>query len=198
MKQIYAIGLAVIICSYSRCQIPVDTLHYYTITEAEKALPDTVLAIDLSTKFLHKKLDEVPTTLKKYTHLRGLKLTNNKLETLPDFFSSFENLQFLYVNRNKFTVFPSQIFDLPNLVYLGICRNKIASIPDGIKHLTKLKYLDIWNNRLISIASSFKTLKQIEYIDFRGTSYPETFIERWEKAFPDAEIIFDAPCNCLE
>lgn len=198
MKHIFAIGLAVIICSYSHCQIPVDTLHYFSLSEAEEANPDTIFAIDLSTPFLRKGLKEVPSELKKYNHLQGLKLTNNNLSSLPKFFSKFTTLRFLYLDKNKFTLFPPQIFALTNLVYLDICRNKIVGIPDGIRHLTKLKYLDVWDNRFVSIAPSFAELQQLEYLDLRGTSYPKTFEDRWKKALPDTEIIFDPPCNCLE
>ena len=198
MRNIFALGLIAIICNFSYTQIPVDTLHYFSLSEAESANPDTIFAIDLSTPFLRKGLKNIPPELEKYTHLRGLKLSNNKLQSLPEFFSNFTSLQFLYLEKNKFTTFPPQIFELTNLVYLDIYRNKMVRIPDGIKHLKKLKYLDVWDNRFVSFAPAFAELKQLEYIDFRGTSYPKTFEERWRKAFPNAEIKFDPPCNCLE
>lgn len=198
MRNIFAIGLAVIICSYSHSQIPVDTLHYYTIAEAENANPDTIYALDLNAKLLQKGIREVPSELEKYTHIQGLKIASNKLTSLPEFFSSFKDLRFLYIDKNKFTQFPPQLFELTNLEYLDISRNKMVSIPDGIKHLKKLKYLDVWNNPFVLIAPAFAELEQLEYLDLRGTSYPRTFEERWREAFPHAKIMFDPPCNCLE
>lgn len=198
MKNIFAIGLVAIVCSFSYGQIPEDTLHYITLAVAKSANPDTIFALDLSTKFLHKGVTKIPSELEKYTHLLGLKITNNNLTSLPDFFSAFADLRFLYLDKNRFTLFPSQIFELSNLVYLDISRNKIVGIPDGIKHLKKLKYLDVWDNRFVSISPAFAELQQLEYIDLRGTSYPKTFEERWRKAFPNTKIIFDTPCNCLE
>lgn len=194
MKKYFVIGWLIIIGYNCRAQIPVDKNHYFRLENIKKADKDTIYALDLS----KLKWEKLPDSLKKYHHLRGIKLTKNKLTRLPDYFKSFTSLQFVYLDKNKLQYFPHQLFYLKDLEYLNISRNKIGSIPKGIKALKKLKYLDIWDNLLTHIDPAFATLQQLEYIDFRGTTFSPSFVKKWVKAFPHTKIEFDPPCNCLE
>jgi len=194
MKRVFAIGLLSIIGSFSLAQLPKDTLTYYTLDKALSASPDTIYAIDLH----RERLRSVPPSIKKFHHLKGLTLSKNKLEELPAFIKSFHDLQFLYVEKNRFSHFPAAIFYLSRLKHLNISRNKIGSIPAGIKALQKLEYLDIWDNRLTRIDDGLTKLQNLKFIDFRGTTFAPSFVEKWTTAFPNAQVEFDAPCNCLE
>jgi len=194
MRNVFVIGLLIIIGNSSWSQIPKDDLHYYTLSEAQSAFADTIYAIDLS----KNKLTILPQELEQFKNLKGLRLTKNKLETLPSFFGKFQHLNFLYLDKNDFTYFPAEAFNLSNLIYLDISRNKIGAIPAGIKNLGNLQYLDVWDNRFIFIDEGFAELQQLKYIDFRGTTFATSFVEKWTLAFPNTEIKFDNPCNCLD
>lgn len=194
MKSCFALILTIIIGNVVWGQLPSDSLHYYELSELENVNPDTVYAIDLS----RNRLKEVPPELSRFKNLKGLNLSKNKLTDLPAFFTTFKNLEFLYLKKNKFTHFPAKIFHLDELRYLDISRNKITSIPAGIKNLEKLIYFDFWDNRLTSITSHFKELQQLTFIDFRGTTFSESFVEKWTLAFPNATVKFDNSCSCLD
>src|SRR5690554_7982296 len=111
MRNVVVIGLLIIIGEFTWGQIPVDDLHYYSLEEVQQAHPDPIYAIDLS----KKKLVQLPSELKQYRNLKGLKLTKNKLEELPEFFTLFSQLEFLYLDKNKFNHFPPQLFYLEDL-----------------------------------------------------------------------------------
>lgn len=190
----FATGLLTLVGSTIYSQIPEDTLTYYSWDRVVQADPDTVYAID----FTRDKMGSIPESITKFSQLQGLKLTKNKLTGLPEFFSELKSIRFLYLDKNDFTYFPVPIFHLDELVYLDISRNKIGAIPRGISNLKKLKYLDVWDNRFTNIDPAFAKLQQLEFIDLRGTTFAPSFVEKWTNAFPNANVEFDKPCNCLE
>lgn len=194
MKRWFAIGSLTLVGSFSFAQTPEDTLTYYEWETVQNADPDTVYAITFKRERLHKLPDE----LAQFKQLRGLRLTKNKLTELPSYFASFKQMRFFYIDKNRLNHFPAVIFHMEELVVLNVSRNEIRSIPKGIKNLTQLKYLDAWDNRFTSIDPDFSKLQQLEYIDLRGTTFAPSFVEHWTNAFPNAQVEFDKPCDCLE
>lgn len=72
------------------------------------------------------------------------------------------------------------------------------SIPAGIENLKKMVYLDVWDNKFTFIDPVFKELQQLQVIDFRGTTFSTAFVTHWTDAFPNAKVLFDKPCKCLD
>ena len=194
MKKIFAlIFLLNINLSFSQ-EFKVKDVIVYDWEVAQQANPDTIFGIS----FKKNKLTVLPEELKKFTQLKVLDLSKNKLEKLPSFFSSFKHLEDLNVEKNKLKHFPILVYQLTELRFLRLGVNPFKRIPTGIDNLSKLEYLDLYDCPIISLPESMGNLKSIQKIDFTGIRFSPTFQETWLKKMPNVELIFDAPCDCLE
>ncbi len=161
---------------------------------AKQAHPDTIFGIS----FKKKRLSILPEELKLFTQIKILDLSKNKLEKLPAFITNFSQLEDLNIEKNKFIHFPIIIYQLSSLRYLRMGANSFERIPTGIDNLTKLEYLDLYDCPIKSLPESMVNLKNIRKIDFTGIRFSPSFQKSWINKMPEVELVFDAPCDCLE
>jgi hypothetical protein len=165
----------------------------YTWEEALNANPDSVFGIT----FEKMKLTEVPEKLAQFKKLRFLNLSKNKIEQVPNFIGDFSELEVLNVERNKLTIFPLVVCRLTKLKELIVNRNEITEIPECIEYAVSLEYIDIYDNPVGGLPESLARLKNLKNIDITGIRYSPKFQEQWIKTLPNVELIFDAPCDCM-
>merc|ERR1711976_969183 len=78
------------------------------------------------------KIRQIPTSIKKLTHLEYLYLGNNQLEIINPALSLLSNLKLLALNNNKIYRIPEILTNLTNLRTLHLHYNEIAVIPAGL------------------------------------------------------------------
>lgn len=170
----------------------------WTVCSWEVALksaePDTIRAITLA----KNKLDSVPNELARFTNLEYLDLGRNNLERLPDFFGSMQQLKSLDLSRNKFQIFPLVITRIPSLERLVVNRNQFDRLPESIEALQNLKYIDLWDTPVTIFPEGFYKLSSLEKLDLSGIRYSPKFQEKMKERLPRVQIVFDAPCDCLD
>lgn len=165
----------------------------YTWEEVQAASPDTVFAIS----FEKSKLTELPAELARFKYLTHLNLSRNRLSKLPDYIASFDSLRVLDLTRNRLSQFPIEICQLSHLNDLLIGGNDIASIPDCIEYAAELQFLDLYDNPIAYLPLSMMRLKHLQKIDFSGIRFNKEFQQQWTTQLPNTELVFDAPCDCM-
>ncbi len=160
---------------------------------AQGANPDTIYAIS----FEKLKLTEVPADLVRFTKVTHLNFSKNRLTQLPDFIKDFKELEYLDLGKNEFSTFPIQICQLSELKTLILNRNAIYSIPDCIEYAVNLELLDLYDNPISSLPESMMRLTQLKKIDFTGIRFNKEFQKKWSELLPNTELVFDAPCECM-
>ncbi len=168
-------------------------LTTYTWEEVQAASPDTIFAIS----FEKLKLTELPDDLAQFKHVKRLDLGKNKLEELPDYISTFDSLEVLDLTKNKLSHFPNEVCQLSNLKQLLIGSNDIASIPDCIEYVSALEFLDLYDNPIGHLPQSLMRLKNLQKIDFSGIRFNKEFQKKWTNQLPNAELVFDEACDCM-
>ena len=168
-------------------------LTVYDWEEVQNAHPDTVFAIS----FEKDKLTELPADLAKFTNLKQLNLAKNKFTELPDYIFSFDSLQELNLTRNKLSSFPVGLCRFSGIRRLLIGSNDIAFLPDCIEYISDLEYLDLYDNPIAHLPQSMMRLKNLKKVDFTGIRFNKDFQKQWTEQLPEAELIFDSPCNCM-
>lgn len=169
-------------------------LTTYNWEEVQAAHPDTIFAIS----FEKLKLTELPADLARFKHVKRLDLGKNRLEELPDYFAAFDSLEVLDLTKNKLSHFPIEICQLSNLKQLLIGSNDIASIPDCIEYASALEFLDLYDNPIGHLPQSMMRLEHLKKIDFSGIRFNKKFQEKWSKQLPNAELVFDEACDCMD
>ncbi len=194
MKKIFAITFLLLINSSFAQEFTMKDVVVYDWELAKSADPDTIYGIS----FKKNKLTTLPDGLKKFTQLRVLDLSKNKLEKLPSYFSIFSKMEDLNLEKNKLKHFPIIVYHLTKLRFLRLGVNPFERVPTGIDNLSKLEYLDLYDCPIKSLPESMVNLKSIKKIDFSGIRFSPSFQETWVKKMSEVELIFDAPCDCLE
>jgi Leucine-rich repeat (LRR) protein len=130
--------------------------------------------------------------------LKGIDLSGNKLQDLPSFFALFDSLSYLDLSKNKFTIFPLELCSLTNLKQLIFNRNSFEELPDCVRYLTNLELLDLWSTPVHLFSEGFLELKNIRRIDLQGNRYSPSLQTKLKNHFPNAQILMDSPCDCME
>lgn len=167
--------------------------NIYDWEKVQGAHPDTVFAIS----FEKDKLSELPSELEKFTNLRQLNLAKNKLVKLPEFIFTFDSLQELNLTKNKLSKFPIGLCRLAGLKRLMIGSNDIASLPDCVEYISALEYLDLYDNPIAHLPQSMMRLENLQKVDFTGIRFNKEFQKQWTEQLPKTELVFDAPCECM-
>jgi Leucine-rich repeat (LRR) protein len=193
MKQQFALLFYLLLSSAGIAQ-----QQNWTVCSWEVALkstqPDTIRAITLA----KNKLDAVPNELARFIHLEYLDLSRNRLAKLPDFLSSMTQLKSLDLSKNRLDIFPLVLTRIASLERLILNRNQFDRLPESIETLQNLKYLDLWDTPVTIFPEGFYALKSLEKIDLSGIRYSPTFQEKMKERLPRVQIVFDAPCDCLD
>jgi Leucine-rich repeat (LRR) protein len=172
-----------------------DSVHVYDWSELQGELnPDTVFAISMS----KLKLDSLPKELFAFRNLIYLDLSKNKLISLPDDFSSLEQLKVINLEKNRIDIFPITFCRMTNLKTLILNRNFIEQIPNCIERLNQLEFIDLYDNPIHTLPETLTTMSSLKKIDFTGIRFSPTFQKTWRQKLPTVELIFDAPCDCME
>ena len=168
--------------------------HYYRLDEVSKANPDTIFYLTLS----KEKLDSIPSSIYRFTELKGLDLSKNKLTDIPLELSVFSKLEVLNISQNKLPFLPVSVTKLSSLLELLAASNRISSLPDQLEDLIKLKNLDLYNNEITNFGKGFFLLKNLQQIDIRGTMYGKKVYLEIKTSFPNTKVYVDPPCECMD
>lgn len=191
MKVLLVLCLGLIsFCAFSQKKGP----RYYRLDELSKANPDTIFYLNLS----KERLDSIPSSIYRFTELKGLDLSKNKLTDIPLEFKVFSKLEVLNISQNKLHFLPMAVTKLSHLKELLAASNRISSLPDQMEDLTKLKTLDLYNNEITNFGSGFFKLKQLKVIDIRGTMYGTKMHKEIVGNFPNTKLAIDPPCKCMD
>eukprot|EP00116_Pleurobrachia_bachei_P005369 sb/3465631/ len=105
----------------------------------------TTITLDVS----NKHLKEVPKTIKNFTNIEFLYLSNNDIKTIPDnFFQHLPQLKWLDFRHNLLVRIPAAIGDHRELRTLLLQGNKIQTLPIEIGNIPTLTGLNIADNPL--------------------------------------------------
>lgn len=168
--------------------------HYYRLDELHSAHSDTVYYLTLS----REKRDSIPSSLYRFTKLKGLDLSKNKLTDIPLNFQVFSELEYLNVSHNKLKFLPVSLTKLPLLKVLIAASNSIGSLPDQMEDLDNLKKIDLYDNEISDFGAGFYKLHQLEEIDIRGTMYGTKLHKEIRSKFPKSKVAIDPPCKCMD
>jgi Leucine-rich repeat (LRR) protein len=169
-------------------------MRMYDWEIAQFANPDTVFAISLT----KQKLESLPENLKQFTQLKKLDLSKNKLKELPAFIGDFTQLEELDLSKNSFTILPLPICKLTKLKRLLLGRNQINQLPACFQYCEALEELDMWDNPLHEFPEALVPLKKLKKVDLQGVMYGPTFQQAVRQKLKGVEVLFDAPCDCME
>ncbi len=170
-----------------------DEVKVFEWERAKTADPDTVFGIS----FEKMKLTELPAELEQFTKLRVLNVSRNKLTSLPGYLVNFTQLKELNAGRNLLETFPIQVCRLESLQRLILNRNSFDNLPECVGFLAEMRYMDFYDTPLRALPESLTQLKKLEKIDFTGIRFSPNFQESWERKLPNVELVFDAPCDCM-
>ncbi len=165
----------------------------FTWEEALSANPGSVFGIT----FEKLKLKSLPDELERFHQLKYLNISKNKLTRLPSYIGEMKNLIHLNAERNQLDIFPIVVCRLESLRELIINRNSITELPSCIEYASKLEYIDIYDNPIIHLPESLDNLNELKKIDFTGIRFSPKFQKSWMNRLPNVELIFDAPCDCM-
>jgi len=166
----------------------------YTYLDLTEALqhPEKVIRLELR----KKKLKTFPKEIFQFKNLQWLDLGKNSLTELPDSIYLFTNLQYLNVSKNKLSSLPKEIGKMTNLVYINANNNELIGLPPQIGNLEKLRVLDLWSNEFSDFPESLSKLKDLRVMDIRAITISQDNINLLRKWIPNANVLFDIPCNC--
>lgn len=168
-----------------------EAYSYMDLTEAMQH-PEKVIRLELR----KKKLKEFPKEIFQFPNLQYLDISRNQITELPDSIDKLTHLQYLNVSRNKLGALPKQIGRLSNLVYLHANNNELIGLPPQIGNLERLHVLDLWSNDLAEFPESLTQLKELNTLDVRAIMINIETIKQLRRWLPNAEVLFDPPCNC--
>jgi len=171
-----------------------EDFHVYMWEEVQDANPDTIYGIS----FEKLKLEIVPSELARFTKLKVLDLQKNKLKEIPDFISDFKDLKKLNLEKNLLEYFPIQACKMKNLTHLILSRNHFENVPECVGSLTTLIYMDFYDTPIRTLPQSLENLKNLKEIDFSGIKFSPSFQKSWTERLSNVNLIFDAPCDCME
>lgn len=187
MKQLHVIlWLLISINSYGQ------QTHLYSLEELDTARVDAVFAISLK----KMRLEELPTQIFKFKHLRYLDLAKNKLRKVEGI-EQFRKLEYLNIEKNELDYFPIQICQLVQLKTLILNRNDFSSIPPCIEQCKQLESVDLWYTAVTSFPEEMKRLKKLKLIDLTGVQINDAGQEKMKMMFPNIKLILSPPCNCM-
>ena len=193
MKKTFA-HILLLITSCGSFALGQEEIKIYDWEVAKMASPDTIYGIS----FAKLKLLELPEELEKFKNIQVLDLQNNKLTYLPDFLGDFNYLKELNASRNKLELFPLQVCRMVSLERLILNRNDFENLPECIEFARELKYVDLYDTPIQGLPESITRLNHLEKIDFSGIRFSPSFQKKWIGLLPNVELIFDAPCDCME
>lgn len=109
-------------------------------------------------------LRQLPSALKKLTHLQTLQLSHNALSELPEWLGDFKELQYLYVNMNHLERLPEALSELRQLRLLNLSNNELTEVPASISGLKELRELDLADNRLSALPEEWAEPSRLEML----------------------------------
>jgi Leucine-rich repeat (LRR) protein len=193
MKRQFVILFYLLLSSAAIAQQPNWTVCSWEVA-LKSTQPDTIRAITLA----KNKLEVVPNELERFIHLEYLDLSRNRLANLPDFLSSMSKLTSLDLSKNRLDIFPLVLTRISSLEKLILNRNQFDRLPESIEALQNLKYLDLWDTPVTIFPEGFYKLSALEKLDLSGIRYSPKFQEKMKERLPRVQIVFDAPCDCLD
>ena len=171
-----------------------EEITIYNWSEIQDAHPDTIYGIS----FAKLKLETLPSELANFKNLRILDLRKNRISEIPNFMFGFEKLEIIDLEKNKLETFPVEFCRLFSLKQIKIGYNYFGSIPSCIGNLSNLEYLDLYDNPLGDLPTSLANLPNLKKVDLSGIRFSPSFQNSWKARLPMVELVFDAPCDCME
>jgi hypothetical protein len=92
-------------------------------TISENALPASIRWLILT----NNKIEKLPASFGKMSHLQKLMLAGNKLQSLPEEMASCLNLELIRLSANRLQELPPWLFTLPRLSWLAYAGNPFCS-----------------------------------------------------------------------
>lgn len=137
----------------------------------------SLITLDLSNNNLSYLSDEIV----QLRHLRTFIAKNNHIKsvTIPKDFGRMTSLEVLNLSGNEIKVFPQQITELFRLRYLYLGGNSIVEVPNRIKNLKRLEVLYLGGNCLTDIPAEVGdlcSLTSLTLCDNQLQSLPPTLI----------------------
>ncbi|XP_033758932.1 leucine-rich repeat-containing protein 58-like [Pecten maximus] len=137
----------------------------------------SLITLDLSNNNLSYLSDEIV----QLRHLRTFIAKNNHIKsvTIPKDFGRMSSLEVLNLSGNEIKEFPLQITELFRLRDLHLGGNSIMDVPNSIKNLSRLEVLYLGGNRLTDIPAEVGdlcSLTSLTLCDNQLQSLPPTFI----------------------
>lgn len=116
---------------------------------------------------------------------------------MPDTIAVLSHLEELILRKNKLTIFPVSLFNLKGLKYLNLSSNQIGYVPNGIVNCSELTDLDLYNNPIGDLGDGLQELQNLKRLDLRGLMMNAKKQAQISEKIPGVQILFDAPCNCV-
>ncbi|MBW4581850.1 MAG: leucine-rich repeat-containing serine/threonine-protein kinase [Tildeniella nuda ZEHNDER 1965/U140] len=106
----------------------------------ENALPKTTRWLILTAN----RLEQLPTSIGKLSHLQKLMLAGNRLRSLPDEMAACQNLELIRLAANRLTVLPDWLFTLPRLAWLAYAGNPCCmAAPSTERSLPEISWSEL-------------------------------------------------------
>tara|TARA_B100001287_G_C22684726_1_gene532605 strand:+ start:2906 stop:3481 length:576 start_codon:yes stop_codon:yes gene_type:complete len=166
---------------------------YYSLKKAQEAPVDSVFYLKVS----RKKLSQIPTEIFAFKNLKGLDLSKNRLVSISPEIVELSKLEKLNLSKNRFEVFPRSLVRLESLRELILGSNKLGYIPKNIAKYPKLELLDMYDNPIGELGEGIFLLTTLRRLDLRGLMYNAKAQAEIRSKLPNVEVLFDAPCNCM-
>jgi hypothetical protein len=135
------------------------------VKEARERIRHCLEEFELVIDLADLGLEQIPTELRKLSHICGIDLSDNKIKTLPSFMSDFIMLESLDLSRNCFTTLPEIIGNLDALRDLNLRGNELSTLPESIGKLTQLEKLDCSRNKLTCVPETLAKLPSLKNLD---------------------------------
>lgn len=111
------------------------------------------------------KLDCLPLSIARLTHLRSLDVSGNNLAALPDSLMQLSQLEHLSVGGNKLESLPEWLASLSKLKTLNLAENPLTSLPRTLARLAKLQSLRLGGLKLAALPKWISELRELETLD---------------------------------
>jgi hypothetical protein len=134
-------------------------------------LPPTVRWLILT----DNRLEQLPASIGRLSHLQKLMLAGNKLRSLPDEMAACLNLELIRLAANCLTALPDWLFTLPRLSWLAYAGNPCCvAAPSVERSLPEISWMDLELGEVLGQGASGLISKGIWQSNDPQTKQPQT------------------------